>query len=404
MIHRGSRIDDIEILRAFAVIFTVLGHVKSLFFWGNDSLAVVDRYFGLWTGVDLFFAISGFVIARDLLHRLDQVGNSESFWRTVFAFWIRRVYRIWPTSWLWVGVLLVLCIAFSTTHAFGFLSSNIADFASVVMQVANFHFWHCQVNHLWGECGGAAPWWSLSLEEQFYLILPFAFLIFKRRLKYLMIAAVFAQIFIPRTVWSFGWIIRTDAICLGVLIAIFSRSQIYALLEPKFLERRFPAAAFVGLMLFLLAALPSNWDGKINPVPFSTGMVAVVSAIFVFAASFDRDYFIRNRVAKSILLWIGTRSFGLYLIHGISMFVTIAIWRHVEPTDTIFGGNFTLRFLLTWLALMCGLTELNYRFIESPLRLRGRIAAKSMEIGDVAEPRREHRETGPVVPEEAAST
>ncbi|ALL64348.1 acyltransferase 3 [Paraburkholderia caribensis MBA4] len=376
---QGSRIDDIEVLRAFAVLYTIIGHVKSLFFWGNDTLYTVDQYFGLWTGVDLFFAISGFVIARDLLHRLENADGDEKFWRSVFAFWIRRVYRIWPTSWLWVLVITILGVVFHKSHMFGHLTSNLADFVTVVMQVANFHFWHCQVNHLANECGGAAPWWSLSLEEQFYLALPIAFFVLRKNLKYLMIAAVIVQIFIPRTVWSFGWVIRTDAICLGVLIAIFSASHIYRLLEPTFLKKRWISAAFLALMLFLLAGLPSNWDGKINPVPFSTGMVALVSAALVFTASFNQNYFIRNRVLKSIFLWIGTRSFALYLIHGLAMFVTIAIWRHLVPLTTQFGGQYTLRFLVTYLAILISATELNFRFIEAPLRARGRVAARRMQ-------------------------
>lgn len=67
---QASKINDIEALRAIAVLITIADHFGSLFTWGNDTLHKIDIYFGFWTGVDLFFAISGFVIARDLLVRL----------------------------------------------------------------------------------------------------------------------------------------------------------------------------------------------------------------------------------------------------------------------------------------------------------------------------------------------
>lgn len=379
MRSRNNRIDDIEALRAFAVLFTIFGHIKYLFPWGNKHLQTLDAYFGFWTGVDLFFAISGFVIARDLLGRLDASKTTESYWRVCFAFWIRRAFRIWPTAWFWSLFIIILSIAFNKRHEFGTLSQQLADFTSIIMHVANFHFWHCQAYGLTSECGMAAPWWSLSLEEQFYILLPFSVFIFRNKLPIVLLVIIALQIFIPRPVWSFMWVIRTDAICFGVALAMFSRSNLYSIIEPKFMSKAKVSIPVLALLIFMLASMPSTWDGKLNPVPFSTGMIAIISLILVFIGSYGKGYIVKNRAIKSVLLWIGSRSFALYLIHGITIGLTIVIWKHIEPENVKFDSSYTLKFFATWLVMTLVLAECNFRFIETPLRNMGKRFAKEME-------------------------
>src|SRR5690606_16205729 len=70
-----GRILDIEVLRALAVIGVVVHHARdNLFTWTSPGLERLAVYFGGWVGVDLFFVISGFVIARSLLPQLQSAG------------------------------------------------------------------------------------------------------------------------------------------------------------------------------------------------------------------------------------------------------------------------------------------------------------------------------------------
>ena len=72
----NRKILDIEVLRGIAVLFVVIHHAnQNLLSWPNPGLAQFYAYFGGAIGVDLFFAISGFVIARDLLPKL--AGRSQ---------------------------------------------------------------------------------------------------------------------------------------------------------------------------------------------------------------------------------------------------------------------------------------------------------------------------------------
>lgn len=373
----SSRIDDIEILRAIAILITLLDHLRFMFRWENTTLLKLETFATFWTGVDLFFAISGFVIARDLLNRYDRATTTEQVWRETFAFWIRRVYRIWPTSWFWAALIVVFSIALRPSDFWPQPRPALADLAAVIMHVVNIHQWACVHSLTAASCGLTTVWWSLSLEEQFYLVLPLLLLATPRRyLPWALTAIIGVQFFQQRGIWSLGWVLRTDALAMGVLLALFERTSIYRVLTPKFMDNRAAAFAVMVTLIFLLVELPSNYVGKIEIVPFSTGLVAVVAAFTVFLASYDRNVMARNRLVKSVLLWIGSRSYAIYLIHSFCLALTPQIWKWMSPAGTAFGPNWTIRFLLMFFGLTFILAELNYRLIETPIRNKGREVAQ----------------------------
>ena len=159
-VHKNQ---DIEALRAVAVIFTVLCHLIDLVTWKGDWTALFPKI-NYWGGVDLFFCISGFVIAGSLI-RQQRPGSFRDF---AVPFYIRRIFRIWPPALFWLGVSLLATIVFNSSLAFGHFKSVLGDATAAALQVANFYYMSCT-----GDCGKEAVYWSLSLEEQFYLIFPF---------------------------------------------------------------------------------------------------------------------------------------------------------------------------------------------------------------------------------------
>src|SRR5262249_6765248 len=116
---------------------------------------------GLWGGVDLFFAISGFVIASSLLRQ----PRHRSFSEFALPFYVRRIFRIWPAALLWLLVPLLASRYFNTSGAFGHTRTLIGESIAASLQVANVYFGLCQ-------CGKEYVYWSLSLEEQFYILFP----------------------------------------------------------------------------------------------------------------------------------------------------------------------------------------------------------------------------------------
>lgn len=368
-----KRIDDIEILRAAAIIFVVIEHMHlNLFIWGTPALNMFFQYFGGWTGVDLFLVISGYVIAKDLVPQLQESESRETFFSRAVIFWTRRFWRLVPSAWTWLAVILLAAVFFNRSGAWGTISNNVESAIAGFLHVANFH-----VALLYGKefPGATFVFWSLSLEEQFYLLLPFLVLVSGRKLPFVLGLLVVAQIFLERDTPLLA-LVRTDGLFLGVLIALWSRLPSYPLFKPVFLRHPGVAVIVIPAMLGMLACVGST--GLFVTV-FRYGLVTCIAGFLVWAASYDEDYFARPRWLKVPLLWVGTRSYALYLTHLPSYFLTREIWFRLEPTGTRFNTDYTYQFLATALIVLVCLSELNYRLIESPARKHGVRIAGEME-------------------------
>ena len=353
--------NEIQFLRALAIILVYVSHLHGLFFFNEAYWRNVGK--GLWVGVDLFFCVSGYVISRNLVERL-QNQTGDYFWREVTAFWVRRLYRITPSAWLWLLIPVALSPFFNEKNAFSAQLQNIPDVAAAVMHMANFHYYSCTVGG--GYCGVFSTYWSLSLEEQFYLLFPFLILIFGNQLYKALIVLVLMQIFITRHQWG-GLLsfIRTDAILLGVLIAIFSSKVSYKIFEPNLNSSRF-RFIISPLLIFCLVMTVRH-----ELVQFYIGLAAMVCAVIVWMSSYNKGYFVKNKFLLKPMAWIGARSFSIYLCHIPLFWVTREIWKRIEADGFEFNSTYTLRFFITSIILTLIIADLNYRFLEEPMRKIG---------------------------------
>ncbi len=363
--ERKGIISDIEVLRAAAVMFVLYQHRGFLLFWNPGQ----DGVLAFWGGVDLFFAVSGFVIARGLLKSWRASKSHAELVAAFVAFWIRRVWRIWPTSLFWIGVVCLL------SPLWGGLAAGLPSIVAAATGAANIEQYVAGLSAL--HFPPLLHYWSLSLEEQFYLCLPLVLLLFRSRKSWLapaLLLCALIQFFLPRPMWSLGFALRSDALVLGVLIALAAERRHYRLLlEPVFFKNRpWLSVTAILFLLFLNAAFAS---GRV--LPFSIGAVGLVSAVLVFIASFDRNYLLPPGRAKDVLVWVGSRSYALYIVHLPVYLTTRHIWSALAPAGATLDGTLTLRFILTALVLCVGLAELNFRFLETPLRRRGAALAKA---------------------------
>jgi peptidoglycan/LPS O-acetylase OafA/YrhL len=159
---------------------------------------------------------------------------------------------------------------------------------------------------------------------------------------------------------------------LGCLIAQIVRTKACRNFEPTIRKIKLIALGVNGALIFLLIALP-NLPYFITNFESS---VALVSAGLVFLASYGRGYVLPlSRPLKSILAWIGPRSYGVYLIHIPLYGVIKDVWsNHFQSIDQT-----DLRWLVPVLAaavLLPLLAELNFRFVENPLRRKGKKLAQ----------------------------
>ena len=363
-----GKIADIELLRGVAILFVLVEHTWfNLVIWGSPLLIFSHTYLGLWTGVDLFFAISGFVIARSLLPALAASPGPRQFWRGAIAFWIRRGWRLLPSAWLWLAVMLLASIFFNRSEAFRAVSWNIEATVAALLNVANLYV----AEHIGPppQLGAAFPYWSLSLEEQFYLLLPIVVFLARRYLPLLFGALVVLQLLLPRLDSPVLLNLRTDALLLGVLIALWSRHPTYRLCEPSSLARtRLGRCAVLALPLIVIATMGSP---VLNIVPLRLSVITLLVAALVLIASYDGDYLMRDGVLKRILLWFGSRSYALYLTHIPAFFLTRELWFRATGSDPSHGGSFAVPYVVSAYCLLVCFAELNYRFVETPLRRKG---------------------------------
>ena len=226
-----GRNGELEVLRTVAILMVLMQHLpNNLMFWPSRFNAPMVAL-GTWSGVDLFFAISGFVIARSLLPQLQGVRDTRKFLQITVAFWIRRAWRLWPSAWFWLAMPLPLCLFFNHAGSYGSFRANWCMAIAGVSNLANFYF-----GQHFGQPGGigtAFPQWSLSLEEQFYIALPFAVLIFRKYLPVLMGFLLFLAFYLTPSLLVDET--RSGAFAAGVLLAIASRHRYYADFAPVFL-------------------------------------------------------------------------------------------------------------------------------------------------------------------------
>ncbi|MCY0111832.1 acyltransferase [Pseudomonas monsensis] len=361
---------EIEYLRGAAVAMTLLSHVNMLLPFHVDVLLRIFSIFMPWTGVDLFFCISGFVVSKAYLDYFDKHRAQGQFGLAAACFWLRRAYRLLPTAWLWILIPLIFSIAFNQSNIFGSWFDNLRSFTAVATFSGNLAN---QYNSL---LGPSPQYWSLALEEQFYFVFPF-FLLFITAPRWRVIALfalIALQFGLDRNPFgdpasSMLSSFRLDAMLWGILLCLFTRTRLYQQIEPVGLGQGMLKPLLCTLfLLYMLGAIAT----QLIAVPIAVGLIAIVAVLIVWLASYQKGYIYCPAVLRGFMQWLGSRSYGLYVIHVFANHLSTEIWTRVAASqDVPLDGRFTLELLLTSVGLLLVLSELNYRFIETPLRLRG---------------------------------
>lgn len=372
--------EEIELLRAVAIIFTLFQHLGSLLMPSKEAWIFVNINNPYWGGVDLFFCISGYVISKSMVSSWHSL-PTKTKWLEIKSFWLRRFFRIVPTLWLWVGISLLACLYFNESGAFGTIRPDLNDSLAAVLNYSNLHVFLCVIGS--SSCGPNPVYWSLSLEEQFYLALPILFFFPRKTLILLLGTAILIQLPIHRMPWeqTVGgalWFIRTDSILLGVMIAYFSRTPLYNKIFEIIKDRnRYPAIGSFILIIGLSAIPRSGFY-------FAAGGITIISALLVLLASFDRGLLFPMSILSKPFLWIGSRSFSIYLIHMPAYYLVNEIAYRASGYDITFKiplthNSFNPALALSTFIALAILAECNYRFIETPLRKLGRRVADRKE-------------------------
>ncbi len=323
----------------------------------------LDALFGwgqFWPGVDLFFVISGYLIAGGLLRGMGAPGMIARM--ELARFWTRRAWRLWPVSWLWLGLIVLGSLMWQDPPFLGTVAMNLRGALAGICGYANLRF-----AALPGVPYGASfPYWSLALEEQFYLLLPLAILGFGRHLRWAVFVAILVQLPLSHGRWF--TFLRSDALLWGVALAAW-RGPGLARLEPTFLRRKPLAPLMILACLAGLVRLAGPGDSS---PPFVIGYIAALSALLVWLASYDRGYICSWPALRPVALWAGSRSYALYLAHVPAYLCAAALAHHMgAPGENLFSGAGNVRAIAICVPGLLIAAEATHRFVEVPLRNYG---------------------------------
>ncbi len=301
-----NRLPQLDFLRAVAILLVIGNHASICPPETNFYLYKITAvwYRGGWTGVDLFFVLSGFLVSGLLFNEYKKRGDIN-----LKRFLIRRGFKIYPAFWLLMAVTLAASILKAR--------NNLAQrFLSEMLFVQNYR------EPLWEHD------WSLAVEEHFYIFLTFLFFVFlfvgKRRagnsfafipkLFFVIAVVCLAFRFITAAYLPFGYVVniepthlRIDSLFFGVLLAYLWNFR--GLAESEFLRKNkiliclAGAACFVPAFVFELEATPWLWTIGLTMFYLGGGMLLLALLKFDFGA---------NPILH-LLARVGTYSYSIYL-------------------------------------------------------------------------------------------
>ena len=340
---------DVEGLRAVAVLLVVLYHAN------------VFRITGGFVGVDVFFVISGFVITGLLLRERSSTDKTS-----LLGFYARRVRRILPAATL----VILVTVLFSYIYLGNVVATSVAnDGRWAAAFLSNFHFESTGTNYLTAHLPPSPlqNYWSLSVEEQFYLVFPTLFLLVARAKGTLSIQKRMTIVLVGVIVVSFGLsVIQTASSPAAAYFSPFTRAWELALgglvAVSTALLRKLPiniaaVMTWAGVGMILLAAFVFNNQ---TAYPGSAVALPVLGAALVIAGGVVA----RGRGAELALgtgpfQWLGRRSYGWYLVHWpILIIATEAQHKAVLP-----GWESVL-----WVVGALGVAAVLFRLVENPIR------------------------------------
>ncbi len=375
-------------MRAIAVVAVMVYHANS------------DWLPGGYLGVEVFFVISGYLITLLLISEKERTSTVD-----MKQFWIRRARRLLPALFTMMIALTIWTSLFER-DALGKLRG---DVIAAFFYVSNWY-------QIWTGAGYTAAnefaplrhLWSLAVEEQFYVVWPLVMFALlrggSRRIadisRWLVLAAlgitiVTALVYTsgpigtpdvtPDAYWSlfgrdiskFDWsylgtFSRAGGLLLGAAFAMVWRPVAVMRGPLRTKGRLLDLVALVGFLI-LVAMFWWMWligpDGG-NPFLFRGGFLlcAVATLMMVSAVTHERAA-TSKALSIPVLLWIGTRSYGLYLYH----------WPIYQVIRDIAGNHLKLHEFVFAMILTGIVTELSYRFIETPIR-KGTLGASIARI------------------------
>ena len=367
---------DIQVLRGLAVIAVVLFHVN-------------QNYFSLgYLGVDVFFVISGFVVTPLILRIFNEEPNQKRSIYTLKNFYVGRFYRLAPAlvSTIMVsGFLIILLDPFTNQQDFA------RQAVSALVLIGNFAAYKYSGDYFSPSPNPLVHTWSLSVEEQIYIFLPFILFIILRKRKKLLRSTFFILLTITiLSLVSFTFPALLSPIYNRLGIQSASQFSFYSpvdrvwqftigglafLLANKidFKNNKFLKVVNFGLILVLIFMLLSSF-----PINQKVGSIltSILSSLVILLKSLE----LLPKFLNSMFEWLGNRSYSIYLVHmPVIYIIDLLFKRFISIEENVFIQSMISIVVLTFLG------ALSYSKIENRFRSIGKknninVKAKAISI------------------------
>jgi peptidoglycan/LPS O-acetylase OafA/YrhL len=342
-----ERLPQLDGIRGIAILLVIFHNEGPKY-----PLLYMDRIFANgWMGVDLFFVLSGFLITGILLDSK----HSEGYFRNFYA---RRFLRIWPLYYATLFFMFAV-VPFLMPGERAAIFSRSSPWWSFPLYIQNF-----LVPIPEAAKGLLGVTWSLAIEEQFYLVWPLVIRFSSSKLLgRLAVAVVCLSPPLRLVLFAYGvnlysnTFARLDGLMAGALLAVLVRSR-------SFVPRKYLGVAWAVLLIaaplaFVTEGFQERW------IVFS--MSAAASAALVYLALYSNRSWVQTALTNRFLVYTGTISYGLYLLHKVPFNWGEAIGLTAYPAVA----------LPLLLAACYGIATLSWRLLEKPfLRLKGYFEVK----------------------------
>lgn len=333
------KITQIQGLRALAALLVTLFHAK----WVS----------GGFIGVDIFYVISGFLITGLLMREIERTGTIN-----FKEFYSRRFRRLLPTSFF---VLLITALISWILIPSTMRSSLGRDIIAASLYVSNYLFawWQADYQNLDATPSPVIHYWSLAVEEQFYLIWPLLILLFfiaatkwkKKNALTLLVSTVTVLSFLfsiyqteTSPIWAFYSLpTRAWELGLGALLVLL----------PSVKTRK-----LVGLVGFIFIIISAFLYDEATAFPGLNALLPVMGTVMLISTINSWPPFLNDVANSRLFQWLGEISYPLYLWH----------WPLLVLPSTYFARPLFVYERVIAIIATIVLADLTHRFIEDPFR------------------------------------
>jgi peptidoglycan/LPS O-acetylase OafA/YrhL len=328
---------NLDLLRAVAVLCVFFAHLLTVL--NIPSFGSLGRF-----GVVIFFVHTSFVLMESL-ERLETTAPSDL--RLIQAFWIRRAFRIYPLAMFFVVLAAVFHVPASPGHAYTWIGTK--DFIANFFLVQNIFYGYDILD----------PLWSLPLEVQMYVLLPFAYFAIRAWRHYYSIPLWLLSLFLASTLPYFS--VRLNALYFAPCFT--SGIVAYDLLRSRPTLRRLPAWLWpLAVVLVILLFQPHD------NLPFYLKIYRAWFVSLLLGVLYACIKELPSGLPQRLFHQIAKYSYGIYLSHTVIFWFAI-YYMHAAPLWSQ---------VLVLVTASVAIPVLLYVAVEQPLNLGGHHIARRL--------------------------